>query len=294
MGSSGDLRRNNLALPLVGGVLALLLLILSLVSVIRHPETYGTAWWRVLLAVLSLGATSLLLKGMENHFSGSGVISIPLFLIVALASPASLVAAPQHLMAPVLVLTHGYLLELRNPSQRRDLSFSLFFLLVAASFFCPPILWLLPFYFIFGFLGGKNKFRYAFSLLLAWVSALALAAALTFLFAGAERILPLAGRYFGGTVRLAPLHLSALSPVDWVRYGLFGILFVVVSIRSLLGTRRGTIEEENLILSTVLLTVLNGLLNLLFFGNPPGGFDCVIAANATTLISWYFVRGRRR
>ena len=238
-------------------------------------------------------AAFLLLSAVAVHIlndaysNGLNYILPLLYLILAVANPQSIYCTPFHFAALLLMMSMAFFVRFKADSLSNMDLFSAYLLLVVSSCFFPPLIWLVPFYFISGAGSSDDGFKYTVVSLCSIIAGAGLVMGLAYLISGFDVMMTLPRTYLEAITDFGLEHIQ-VTILQLCRYGILILLVIIAMIRNMRNQGKYKIAESKMLSTMTLFTVLLFAIMVLFAKDIALPFDIVLLAPASMVIFGLF------
>jgi len=257
-------------------------------SVLNHANY--SAGLSHLLAFLAIVATSVVLLILHSSFSSSTSIYIPfIFIILATANPYSTYLTPLHI-ASLLIVIYLYCVininsnELESTFTEATIISNI--LLFLASFFFPPLLWLLPVSFLINLFGNIHKTRYIISFIIGIILPILLIFGAGYVLSGIETPLNLFSSLLARTVKIPEKSLF-LNMTGLIKYLLITIGLIAALTTILRGMSTYSTKIYSAYIRIILLLIAIAVIAFVFGPSARLPFGLLIYIPVATLFNDY-------
>lgn len=254
---------------------------------------FGRNTFSAILAAISLLLTALTLHNFNNRFSSGLNFILPLlYLILALANPCAIWFSPFHIAALALVWVLRYFVKFKAETGHPTDLFASFFLLVIASCFYLPLIWLAPVLLLRGFSYMEEKIRYLLTTLLGLFCGVALITALNYLILGFDAVAALPGQWLQGIVAITT-KWPGFSILQLCREGLLVLLVIIAAIRNIRNQGKYKIAESRMLSDVTMSTLVIFVATALYTADYSLPFEVLVFAPASLVIFVLFGDSRK-
>lgn len=242
----------------------------------------------IIVAAVFLVLTAISLHVLNNAFSSGLNFILPLlYLILVLANPYSVYFTPFHAAALLLVWAISHFVKFKAATGHTSDLFTAFFMLVLASCFFAPLIWLLPFLLIAGFAYSESKLRYLAAAILSVACAAAAVFGTLYLLADLETALSVPQKYIDAilAVDVAAPNISILQAV---RDGSLAILVVAAMLRNVRNQGKYKIAESRMLSDVTLSAAVLFIIMVLFLNDYTLPYCLVVLAPTSMVIFGLF------
>lgn len=242
----------------------------------------------IVAAALFLAATAVSLHLLNNAFSSGLNYILPLlYLILSLANPYSIYFTPFHVAALLLVWSIWHFVKFKAATGHMSDLFTALFLLVAASCFYAPLIWLAPFLLVAGFAYAEGKLRYLATFILAVAGGAAAAFGTLYLFYDFDTAVAASQGYLG-EILAVDIQVPHVSILQAVRDGIIAILVILAMLRNVRNQGKYKIAESRMLSDVALCTALLFVVMVLFLNDYTLPYNLVVLAPASMVIFGLF------
>lgn len=240
------------------------------------------------LAGLFLLMTSVAVHVLNNEYSNGLNFILPLlYLILVVANPQSVFFTPLHVAALLMMMSMAFFVRFKADSISYTDIFSSYLMLVLASCFFPPLIWLAPFMFISGIGFSDGGFKYLVVSICSLISGAGLILGLAYLISGFDAMLALPQTYLDAITDIG-IPSVKVTILQLCRDGIIIILVVIAMIRNLRNQGKYKIAESRMLTTMTIFTALLFVIMALFIKDINLPFGVVVLAPASLVIFGLF------
>ncbi|MBO4656408.1 MAG: hypothetical protein J5639_01410 [Bacteroidales bacterium] len=246
-----------------------------------------------ILAAVFLILTALSLHTFNNRFSSGLNFILPLlYLILAVANPYAIWFTPFHIAALAGVWSLRYFVKFKAETGHPTDLFAAFFLMVFASCFCLPLIWIAPFLLLSGFSYMESKSRYLLTVFSGLLCSVALIVGLNYLVGGLDAVCALPGKWLSGILAVGT-RIPEFSLLQICREGILVILVIVAALRNIRNQGKYKIAESRMLSDVTLSTLVLFVAMALYLTDYSLPFELVVMAPASLVIFGLFGDSRK-
>lgn len=220
-----------------------------------------------ILAFIFLALTSFVMVSIARRFSSGYTHLIPIiYPIMVISNPYSLYFNPVHIEALLLSISFLYYFAFIAIEQNASHLFVSNFMLVIASCFFPPLIWMAPLMCITGINLADDKFKYLVSYILSTVMPMLLLLALSYLILDNSIILETFPTIFPRMTDVSVFSFN-FALVTLTKIFTISLISFIAIVDIVKNSQRYKISKHHVYLRLVLFTIALFLLCLIFASN---------------------------
>lgn len=257
------------------------------------PLSKGSILWShtpisAVVAAIFLVASAFILHFLNDAYSSGLNFILPLlYLILVIANPSAVYMTPMHIAALLFIISIALFIKFKAATGHPADFFASVMMLMVASCFFVPLIWVLPFQILSGFPYADNKLQYLCTTLFSILCGAASIMGIAYLSAGFEAMCALPGRCLD--ILMTPhLAVPQYSIMQFARIGIVVLLVLIAIFRNFRNQGNYKIAEAKMLRSVMVCSAVILPLMLLYLPDCSFPFGMIALAPASIVIFGLF------